>query len=93
MTNLTEKDKSLASLALFSNLYDTHRNVVDVIQEFISMSIMVHGELFLSPAQIYGYLKEDYGFDIPIAVVQTAIRKSSFLNKDKSAKGMYNVNL
>ena len=46
MTNLTEKDKSLASLALFSDLYDTHRNIVDVIQEFIRMSIMGHGELF-----------------------------------------------
>lgn len=91
MTNLTEKDKSLASLALFSDLYDTHRNIVDVIQEFIRMSIMGHGELFLSPAQIYGYLKEDYGFAIPMAVVQATIRKTDFLIKDTKVKGMYNV--
>ena len=91
MTTLTEKDKSLASLALFSDLYDTHRNIVDVIQEFIRMSIMGHGELFLSPAQIYGYLKEDYGFAIPMAVVQATIRKTDFLIKDTKVKGMYNV--
>ena len=58
MTTLTEKDKSLASLALFSDLYDTHRNIVDVIQEFIRMSIMgTWGAIFYHLLKFMGISK------------------------------------
>ena len=79
MTTLSEKDKNLASLALFSNLYDTHRNVRDVLVDFIKMSIMEHGQLILRSTEIQGFLKEDFGFDnIPRAVIERAMGKAPF---------------
>lgn len=92
MTNLSEKDKSLASLALFSSLYDTHRNVRDVLIGFIKMSIMEHGELILRPLQVKGYLQDDYGFDnIPMAVIEKAMCSASYLEKSKTEKGSFIV--
>lgn len=92
MTNLSEKDKSLASLALFSSLYDTHRNVRDVLIDFIKMSIMEHGDLILRPIEVQGYLREDYGFDnVPIAVIEKSMCHAPYLEKSKAEKGTYNV--
>lgn len=92
MTNLSEKDKSLASLALFSSLYDTHRNVPDVLIDFIKMSIMEHGELILRPLQVKGYLQDDYGFDnIPMAVIEKAMCSAPYLEKSKTEKGSFIV--
>lgn len=92
MTNLSEKDKSLASLALFSSLYDTHRNIRDVLIDFIKMSVMEHGQLILRPVEVKGYLKEDYGFDnIPLAIVEAAMLHASYLAKNPKEKGTFNV--
>lgn len=92
MTTLSEKDKNLASLALFSSLYDTHRNVRDVLIDFIKMSIMEHGQLILRSTEIQGFLKEDFGFDnIPIAVIERAMGKAPFLENNKFEKGAFNV--
>lgn len=93
MTGLSDKDKSLASLAVFCSLYDTHRNLRDVLIDFIKMSIMEHGDLILRPLEVQGYLRKDYGFDnIPIAVIERAMDKAPFLNKSKTERRSYNVN-
>lgn len=92
MTSLSEKDKSLASLALFSSLYDTHRNVKDVLIQFIRMSIMDHGELVVRPVMLKGFLHDDFGFDnLPMAIIESAMRQAPFLSKSKSEKSTYTV--
>lgn len=91
MTTVSEKDKQLAALALFSNLYDTHKSINDVILAFVKMGIMKHGELTLRPLDVQGYLLEDFGFNIPLSVIQQVMRKADFLTRDTKTKDFYYV--
>lgn len=91
MTTVTEKEKGLASLALFSQLYDEKKDIISVIVDFIKLSVIHHRNQFVSMVSIEGYLREDYGFEIPKAVVECAIRKADFLNRDNAVKTNYIV--
>ena len=74
----------IASVALFSELYDSEKDLYDVIAEFIKGAIQIEKLWTFSPTEITTLLKRVYGFDIPEAVTTTVLknrlRNEGFLN-------------
>ena len=91
MVTVTEKEKGLASLALFSQLYDEKKDIISVIVDFMEISVIHHKDRIVDQVSLNEYLKDDYGFDIPKAVVESAIRKANFLTRAPKLKVSYIV--
>ncbi|MCM1169216.1 MAG: hypothetical protein NC324_04695 [Bacteroides sp.] len=91
MVTVTEKEKGLASLALFSQLYDEKKDIISVIIDFIEISVIHHKDRTVDHVTLNRYLKDDYGFDIPKVVVENAIRKADFLTRTPKSKVNYIV--
>lgn len=89
MEGISDKTKCMASLAVFRELYNAQKDIYVVISEFIKQIIITQGLKSFELTEISYKLKEVYGFEMPIAVVQTALKKIPFLDK---AKTRYTVN-
>jgi hypothetical protein len=82
MIDLTNESKCLASLAVFRALYDKKASVYGIIQEFLTeiiTSLRLHE---IDITEITEKLNTSYDFEIPEAVVKTALSRLSFLTKD-----------
>ena len=85
MDRISDKRKCMASLAVFRNLYNQKRDVYCVIAEFIKLAIAEKALSSFDLQQMVNIINQDYGFDLPVAVVKRALGKLDFLNKDKSS--------
>lgn len=65
----------IASVALFSELYDSDRDIYDIIAELIKGAIQVEGRWTLSSTEMVRLFNDVYGFDVPEAVLATAAKK------------------
>ena len=65
----------LAALAVFSSLYDSKKDVFTIISEFIKTSIASRDIYSVNTTQVANFLKSDYGFKIPEAVIATVLGK------------------
>ncbi len=70
-----ERQRLLASAALFRGLYDNKRDIYSVLSEFIKESIAINGAQVFDVTECAKFLAEDFGFEIPEAVIKTCIRK------------------
>lgn len=86
-----DKNYKLAALALFRELYNNNKDVYGVLSIFINHVIYKHKLISFSETEINGYLKEDFDFDIPDAVITQTIRKK--ISSDKDTFGRYFVKL
>lgn len=84
MDRISDKRKCMASLAVFRDLYNQNKDVYCVIAEFIKLAIAEKALSSFVLQQMVGLINQEYGFDLPVAVVKRALGKLTFLNKDKS---------
>lgn len=86
-------DNSLiASVALFGELYDSEKDLYDVIAEFIKSTVLIEKIWSFSPSEMTTCLKKVYGFDIPEAVIKSTLKNrlknEGFLNYEQ---GIYSA--
>ena len=76
MDGILDQTKCMASLAVFRDLYSKERDIYNVIGEFIKQIYVDHNiRSVVSICDIYNHLKNDYGFSVPTAVVQTSLKR------------------
>lgn len=73
--NALEARQRLASLAVFSLLFNKGRKINDIIRDFLQNVIVEQQLSSFSADSIARQLNETYDFTIPIAVVKTALKK------------------
>lgn len=83
MDTLIDNSRCLASLAVFRELYDNEKDVYAVISEFLKETIKSNGKHQFSLAEITQLLNENYDFNIPEAVIKTALKRIENIHKDK----------
>jgi hypothetical protein len=87
-----EEAKLIASAAVLRAIYDEKKDIYDILVEFIKATINTRSILNFSSMECVGYLKEDYGFRIPEAIIKSCLKnrlvKSGML---RSSKGMYST--
>ena len=84
MDRISDKTKSLASLAVFRELYNTHKDIFTVISEFIKQIIIEDNLHTFSLQEMCDSLNQTYGFELPSAVIKTSLKKVSFLDRNKT---------
>lgn len=67
--------KLLASVALFSELYDCDRDIYDVIAEFIRATIVLNSKKSFNSTGCTQLVEETFGFKLPEAVIKTTLKK------------------
>jgi hypothetical protein len=65
----------LASVAVFRELYDSDRDIYDVIAEFIRLALVLEKKWTFNVTELSQLLKKHFDFQIPDAVVKTALKK------------------
>lgn len=85
MDRISDKRKCMASLAVFRDLYNSKRDVYCIIAEFAKLTIAEKALSSFNLQQMVNFIKQEYGFDLPVAVVKRALGKLDFLEKNKTA--------
>lgn len=88
MDRISDKKKCMAALAVFRNLYEQKQDVYFVISEFIKLVIAENALKSLDVSKMVGLLNECFGFELPIEVVKTSIKRLDFLERNGQ---LYNV--
>lgn len=84
MDRISDKRKCMASLAVFRDLYNCKRDVYCIIAEFAKLTIAEKALSSFNLQQMVNFIKQEYGFDLPVAVVKRALGKLDFLEKNKT---------
>lgn len=73
----------LASLALFSELYNSnnYKGLPEIIADFILNVVRIENCYQCNSIELKGFLKSHYGFDIPESVIRTTVRRLVKSNK------------
>lgn len=69
-----KENKILASVALFSELYNNKKDIYDVIAEFIKAAILSESKWTLNATEATQLLDKVFDFKIPEAVVKTTLK-------------------
>ena len=85
MDRISDKRKCMASLAVFRDLYNKNRDIYSVIAEFVKLAIAEKALSSFNLQQMVNIINQEYGFDLPVAVVKRALGKLSFLDNNKSS--------
>ena len=85
MDRISDKRKCMASLAVFRDLYNKKRDIYSVIAEFVKLAIAEKALSSFNLQQMVNIINQEYGFDLPVAVVKRALGKLSFLDNNKSS--------
>ena len=81
MREIKEDNKLLASLAVFRELYNSEKDVYGIISIFLNDLIKLKNLYSFSLNEITSSLNDTFEFDIPEAVVRTALGRLSFIEK------------
>lgn len=81
MRKIKEDNRLLASLAVFRELYNSEKDVYGIISVFLNDLIKLKKLYSFSLNQITNSLNDTFEFDIPEAVVRTALGRLSFIEK------------
>ena len=85
MDRISDKRKCMASLAVFRDLYNTKRDIYSVIAEFAKLALAEKALSSFNLQQMVNIINQEYGFDLPVAVVKRALGKLNFLDNNKSS--------
>ena len=69
-----KKQNLIASLALFSELYNNKRKISEVLADFIISAMQLKNFVPCNSTDIKLMLKDEYGFDIPESVIRTTLK-------------------
>lgn len=83
MDIINDQKKCMASLAVFKQLFNSGHNIFSIIAEFVKQEIISNGLTDFTEQKMHDLLLEDNGFDVPQAVIRTAMKKIPFLNCKK----------
>ena len=83
MEIINDQKKCMASLAVFKQLFNSGHNIFSIIAEFVKQEIISNGLTDFTEQRMHDLLLEDNGFDVPQAVIRTAMKKIPFLNCKK----------
>lgn len=78
-----EDNRLIASLAVFRELYDSEKDVYGVISVFLNEIIKNKALFSFTLIEITSLLNKGYEFDIPPAVVSTALNRLHFIERDQ----------
>ena len=81
-------NKTLAGLAVFRSLYDSEKDIYEVIASFLKEIIYKNKLHCFSDVEIAGILNTTYQFEIPIPVIKSALKRVSYIEK---ANGQYTI--
>lgn len=81
MREIKEDNKLLASLVVFRELYNSEKDVYGIISIFLNDLIKLKNLYSFSLNEITNSLNDTFEFDIPEAVVRTALGRLSFIEK------------
>lgn len=82
----------LASYATYKELYSNgnYKSPYFILADFIKSSIVLRNLHTFCNVDMKSYLQQDYGFDLPVAVVESALKKVDYVTK---RSGFYSVQL
>lgn len=83
MNDCKNESKCLASLAVFRGLYNSKNDVYGVISEFLKEVIISQSKHQFSLTEITRLLNNTFDFHLPDAIVQTAIKRIDFIEKQQ----------
>ena len=75
MKDVREESKSLASLAVFRELYNSEKDVYGIIGEFLKEVITSNSKHQFSLTEITQSLNDTYDFKIPDAIINTSLNR------------------
>lgn len=75
---------SLASLAVFRELYNSQTDIYGIISRFLNEIISNNGKYNFSLTEITNLLNDSFGFNIPEAVVNTSIGRLDHITKERN---------
>lgn len=81
MNEIKEDNQLLASLAVFRELYDSEKDVYGIISVFLNDLMKLKNLYSFSLDEITNNLNETFEFNIPQAVVRTALGRLSYIEK------------
>lgn len=84
MERISNTKRGMASLAVFRALYDGKKDIYAIISEFIKLIIINRNITFFELQQMVAWVSEEYGFNLPEAVIKRSISKLDFLNKERT---------
>lgn len=85
-------NKLLASYALFKGLFDNGKDIYGVIAEYLKKIISEKGLYNFTLDEITNYLNKEYEFNIPNAVIKTALNRIENLTKISANYSVNNPN-
>lgn len=83
MNIINDQKKCMASLAVFKQLFNSGNDIFSIISEFVKQEIISKGLTSFTEQQMHDLLLADNGFDVPQAVIHTAMKRIPFLNCKK----------
>lgn len=84
MDQISDTRKCMASLAIFKSLYDEKKDLYSVIASFAQQLIYDQKLRGFSLQEFCNKIKDVYGFNLPIAVVKTSLKRLKFLDVKNS---------
>lgn len=84
MDHISDTRKCMASLAIFKSLYDEKKDLYSVIASFAQQLIYDQKLRGFSLQEFCNKIKDVYGFNLPIAVVKTSLKRLKFLDAKNS---------
>ncbi|HOV36422.1 MAG TPA: hypothetical protein PLJ19_07655 [Dysgonamonadaceae bacterium] len=81
MKDYLERSILLASLAVFRELYDSEKDIYDIISEFLKEVIVSKAKYQFTVTEITQLLNDEFDFSIPEAVIKTSLKRLPFLSK------------
>ena len=74
----------MASLAVFRALYNGKKDIYAIISEFIKLIIINKNIKHFELQQMIIWVSDEYGFNLPEAVIKRSVNKLNFLEKSRT---------
>lgn len=85
MNIINDQKKCMASLAVFKQLFNSGNDIFNIIAEFVKQEIISKGLTSFTEQEMHDMLLRENGFDVPQAVIHSAMKKIQFLNRNKDS--------
>jgi hypothetical protein len=85
MNIINDQKKCMASLAVFKRLFNSGNDIFSIIAEFVKQEIISKGLTSFTEQEMHDMLLQENGFDVPQAVIHTAMKRISFINRNKDS--------
>lgn len=93
MRSTQEDNRLIASLAVFRELYDSEKDVYGVISVFLAEIVKSNSLYTFASGEITAILNKTFEFDIPPAVVNTALGRLDFIERQQGSYVVTNQNI